>query len=305
MKISFKSKSLAALLGMALVVVNAAGADFIIDRDKVEVSSPPPEAKFTLRLNDIAEITKSQATVGSKETPVTIKPAAEGKTSVYYLIDVSAPKSGGFATEACNAVKRLTNNLLADGKSQTLFQVGVGTIGSNYKNLDFDLPTQSARDLILDSAGKQKDATSEIYRCALEALEQFKAQPGTGKKVLYILSSGTSTDTDKTRNTANALIAAANKEAISIHVIGLSKDDKGISAWQELRNVAKETAGGFTPLITSVKAQADSANLDLYGRLKGWVNVTLDLKDAPPWQAASRGQPGLEQRQKAQDRTEH
>ncbi|WP_395752911.1 FHA domain-containing protein [Prosthecobacter sp.] len=281
MKNSFLSQSLTALLATALLASHSAGADYIIDRDKIEVSASPAEARFGLRLTDIAEITKSQATVGGKEAPVTIKPATEGKTSIYYLIDVSGPKNGGFATEACTTVKRLTNSLLADGKSQTLFQVGVGTIGSNYKNLDFDLPTQSARDLILDSAGKQNEATSEIYRCALEALEQFKAQPGTGKKVLYILSSGISTDTDKTRNTANALIAAANKEAISIHVISFSKDDKGIAAWQELRNVAKDTAGGFTPVIGPVNAQADSANLDLYGRLKGWVNVTLDLKDAP------------------------
>jgi hypothetical protein len=280
MKISFKSKSLTALLGMALVAVHAVGADFIVDRDNVEVAPAPapPEAKFTVRLNDIAEITKIQATVGGKEVVATHKPANEGKTLVYYVIDVSEQNGVGFAKEASEAVKAMADGLLADDKARTLFQVGIGTIGSKHKNFAFDLPNQDGRAAVLDKAAKEKDATSEIYRCALDALEQFKGQQGGERKVLYILSSGKSTDTDKTRNTANALIAAANKEGIPVHVVGFSKTQTGTNALQELRNVAKETAGGFSEIVTSTGSRPGSPNADLYGRLKASAAVTVDLK---------------------------
>jgi hypothetical protein len=278
MKMSFKSKSLAALLGMALVAFNAVGADFIIDREKVEVSPAPPAANFTVRLNDIAEVTKVQATVGGKEVVATHKPANEGKTLVYYVIDVSEQNGVGFAKEASEAVKAMADSLLADDKARTLFQVGIGTIGSKHKNFAFDLPTEDGRAAVLDKAAKEKDATSEIYRCALEALEQFKGQQGGERRVLYILSSGKSTDTDKTRNTADALIAAANKEGIAVYVIGFSKNPTGADALQELRNVAKETAGGFSEIITSNNSRPGSPNSELYGRLKASAVVSVDLK---------------------------
>ncbi|MFZ4596361.1 MAG: FHA domain-containing protein [Verrucomicrobiaceae bacterium] len=281
MKISFKSKSLAALLGMALLAVNAAGADFIIDRDKVEVAPAPPEAKFTVRLNDIAEVTKIQATVGGKEVVATHKPANEGKTLVYYVIDVSEQNGVGFAKEASEAVKAMADSLLADDKARTLFQVGIGTIGSKHKNFAFDLPTQEGRAAMLEKAAKEKDPTSEIYRCALEALEQFKGQQGGERKVLYILSSGKSTDTDKTRNTASALITAANKEGIAVYAVGFSKNATGVNVLQELQSVAKETAGGYSEIITSNNSRPGSPNAELYGRLKASVTITVDLKDAP------------------------
>lgn len=278
MKISFKSRLLAALLGLALVDIKAVGADFIIDRDKVEVAPAPPEAKFTVRLNDIAEIIKIQASVGGKEVVATHKPANEGKTLVYYVIDVSENNGVGFAKEASEAVKAMADGLLADDKARTLFQVGIGTIGSKHKNFAFDLPNQDGRAAMLDKAAKEKDATSEIYRSALEALEQFKDQKGVERKVLYILSSGKSTDTDKTRNTADALIAAANKEGIAVYVVGFSKTQAGTNALQELRNVAKETAGGFSEIITSSSSRPGSPNAELYGRLKASAAVTVDLK---------------------------
>jgi hypothetical protein len=121
MKMFFESKSLAALLGMALVTFNAIGADFIIDRDKVEVSPAPPAANFTVRLNDIAEVTKVQATVDGKEVVATHKPANEGKTLVYSVIDVNERNGVGFAKEASEAVKAMADSLLADDKARTLF----------------------------------------------------------------------------------------------------------------------------------------------------------------------------------------
>lgn len=281
MKISFTIQSLAAFFGVAFLVTTAIGADYLVERDQVQVTPSPPEAKFTVRLNDISEVTEIDANVGGKKVVATHKPANEGKTLVYYVIDVSEQNGVGFAKEASEAVKVMADSLLADDKARTLFQVGIGTIGSKHKNFAFDLPTQEGRAAMLEKAAKEKDPTSEIYRCALEALEQFKGQQRGERKVLYILSSGKSTDTDKTRNTASALIAAANKEGIAIYTVGFSKNASGVNALQELQNVAKETAGGYSEIITSNKSRPGSPNAELYGRLKASVAITVDLKDAP------------------------
>ncbi|RBP41242.1 pSer/pThr/pTyr-binding forkhead associated (FHA) protein [Roseimicrobium gellanilyticum] len=296
MKITHISRLLATFLGAALVASPVHGADFLINRDVVEIvttpSSGPPqtaEAKLTVRLTNIDDFKKApgaQATVGGKEAPVTLSPANEGKTLIYFLLDVSEQKGVSYVKEETAAVQEMTDALLADDKAQTLFQVGIGTIGSQHKNLAFALPTKDGRSKILEGVANDKpEATSEIYRCALEAIDQFKLQQGGERKVLYILSSGKSTDTDKQKSSADALIAAARKEGIVVFAIGFSKTEAGMSDWQELRRVAKETGGGFIETVLSIKGVPTNATprtiQELHGRLKSAAVVTVDLKNAP------------------------
>lgn len=301
MRISFIKNTLAAILGMGLLTTQAGGADALIDHDQVTITAPAAggaggaEAKFTVRLTEIAQIVKAKATVGGKEVPAIHAPIPEEKLQIYALLDVGPQTDGRpYVEEEVSAVRELADALLADEKSRALIQLGIGTIGSKHINYAYTLPTRDVRQATLDSILKKHqapDPTAEIYRCTQEALDDFvQKQPGEGRKVLFVLTSGHSTDT-ASQNSPNSLIAKAKKEGIPVFVIAFSRMDAGQSRWQSLRDIAKETGGAFIETSPEIKTKdkplmpmgrlESSPTQVLFGMLKASASIVVNLKDAP------------------------
>jgi len=253
----------------------AVGVDLIIDKDAITVS-PPPDAtvKFTARLTEVGDILKAEAIVGGKGASAGLSPVPDGKTSVYFLIDVNEQRGGTFLPAKIKTAKQVADSL-APASS---YQIGMGTMGSEFVNGGVNLPEKAARDSFLNAA--KSEPTAEIYRCALESLDRIKTQPAD-RKALVILSSGKSDDKDA-KYSADTLITEANKEGVAVFVIGYAHTEADWSIWQSLRRVAKETGGAFIETGSSSSGSPPKREVvrELIGMLKSSKVVTVELKDA-------------------------
>ena len=240
---------------------------------------------MTVRLKDIDEISKAEATVGGRKVPVTLERLKEEKTTVYFLMDVSGPKGNPLLKAEADTVANVAESLLSDAKRSALYDVGIGTIGEAFVPWGYSLVEKNSRDAVLAKMVQQKkdkpDATAEIYRCTISAIEALKDRKTEGKKVIFLLSSGKTEDTDQ-KNSEESLAAAANKEGIPLFVIGFSATDAGRGQWQTLRRLASDTAGSF--IETPAPKQPASGDLvlkELFGMTNAAKVIHLDLKDAP------------------------
>jgi len=278
MPISFHRKLAAAFCSVAFIALPVMGADFLIDKDKVEVSQlPDAAAKFMVRLTKAGAIVKAEATLGGKEAPATFAPIIGEKTAVYFLLDISDQKNEEFAKVEKETIRQAADNLIPARD----FDVGLGTIGSNFTHWFYAIPEKVARDAAINGAAAGKsEPTSEIYRCAMEGLDQLKSLKGAERKVLVILSGGKSDDKDPKYN-PDELIKDANRDGVAIFAVGYARTEAETSRWQSLRRIAKETGGIFIETDLAKKQPKQDLVIQLRGMLDSAAKIAVDLKHAP------------------------
>jgi hypothetical protein len=282
MPISFNRKLVAALCGVALTALStlsAMGADFLIDKDKVDVTGlPDAAAKFTVRLTRPGAVVKAEAVVGGKAAPATFSPVTGEKTAVYFLLDISDQKNEEFAKVGKETIRQAADNLIPARD----FDVGLGTIGSNFTHWFYAIPDKLARDAAINGAAAGKsEPTSEIYRCAIEGLDKLRSLNGAQRKVLVILSGGKSDDKDP-KYTPDELIKDAKLDGIAIFAIGYARNEAETSRWQSLRRIAKETGGVFIETDLAKKQPKQDLVIQLRAMLDSAARIVVDLKQAPP-----------------------
>lgn len=267
----------------AILTSAADGTDLFVGNKGIVVEKEPePAAKFSIRLNEVDSInpTSLKASVGGKPASgVKLEPLEQSKTLVYFLIDISKQAGGSFSREQVEEAKEFSDQLTGISRSGSEYEVGIGTIGSGFKDYGIQL-SKVAREAILDRiATSDQDQTSEIYRGTSDALEAMKRMGSAPNKVLVILSSGVSTDTDESYR-PEKLIEKAKAQDIPVFVVGYSASSNASSSWQTLRKVAKETGGAFVETNGEKKPVRAPVN-EFHGIMNTMKSITVSLKDMP------------------------
>lgn len=268
----------------ATILTSAAnGTDLFVGNKGVVVEKDPePAAKFSIRLNEVDSINPGslKASVGGKPaTGVKLEPLEASKTLVYFLIDVSKQAGGSFSKEQVEEAKEFSDQLTGISRTGSEYEVGIGTIGSGFKDYGIQA-SKVAREAILDRiATSDQDQTSEIYRGTSDALEAMKRMGSAPNRVLVILSSGVSTDTDESYRPEN-LIEKAKAQDVPVFVVGYSPSSTASSSWQTLRKVAKETGGAFVETNAEKKPVRPPVN-EFHGIMNTMKTINVSLKDMP------------------------
>lgn len=268
----------------ATILASAAnGTDLFVGNKGIEVAAgAEPTAKFSVRLNDVDSIDPGslKASIGGKPAAgVKLEPLEQSKTLVYFLIDVSKQAGGSFSKEQVEEAKEFSDQLTGISRSGSEYEVGIGTIGSGFKDYGIQL-SKVAREAILDRiATSDQDQTSEIYRGTADALEAMKRMSSAPNKVLVVLSSGVSTDTDESYR-PEKIIEKAKAQDVPVFVVGYSASSTASSSWQTLRKVAKETGGAFVETNAEKKPVRAPVN-EFHGIMNTMKTINVSLKDMP------------------------